>query len=174
MPQVHRISRLGMVVAALIVPLLGLSKISFAKPGDEGQIRSLERRFADAFKAKDVDGIMANYEHSPDLVFFDVVPRQEYLGWEAYRQAWQGLFASLGPVALFEVQDLTVHVEGNLAYSYSFQHYRAKTKSGQPRDVTVRVTDVYRKSGGRWLIVQEHVSVPVDLRTGMADLHFKP
>ena len=28
--------------------------------------------------------------------------------------------------------------------------------------MTVRVTDVYRKIDGKWLIVQEHVSVPID------------
>lgn len=27
----------------------------------------------------------------------------------------------------------------------------------------VRVTDAYRKTGGKWLIVREHASVPVDL-----------
>jgi hypothetical protein len=33
---------------------------------------------------------------------------------------------------------------------------------------------VYRKLRGHWLIVQEHVSVPVDLDTGKADLLSKP
>jgi hypothetical protein len=38
----------------------------------------------------------------------------------------------------------------------------------------VRVTDVYRKLKGKWLIVQEHVSVPVDLATQKPDLLSKP
>jgi hypothetical protein len=40
--------------------------------------------------------------------------------------------------------------------------------------LTVRVTDGYRKINGKWLITQEHVSVPVDLETGKADLTSKP
>jgi ketosteroid isomerase-like protein len=40
--------------------------------------------------------------------------------------------------------------------------------------VTVRVTDVYRETPAGWRIVQEHVSVPVDLATGKADLQSKP
>jgi len=36
------------------------------------------------------------------------------------------------------------------------------------------VSDVYRKIHGKWLIVQEHVSVPVDLNTGKPDLLSKP
>jgi len=31
-----------------------------------------------------------------------------------------------------------------------------------------------RRMGGKWLIFQEHVSVPVDLATGKADLLSKP
>ena len=40
--------------------------------------------------------------------------------------------------------------------------------------MTVRVSDVYRKTGGAWWIVQEHVSVPVDLDTGKPDMTAKP
>jgi len=164
-----------LAITACTALFFSIRKISYGQQNDEAQIRALEHYFADAFKAKDVDGIMANYEHSQNLVFFDVVPRREYLGWDAYKRDWEGLFASLdGPITLFEIKELTVNVDGNLAYSYSFQHYLAKTKGDQSRNVTVRVTDVYRKSGGKWLIVQEHVSVPVDPQTGKADRQFKP
>jgi hypothetical protein len=33
------------------------------------------------------------------------------------------------------------------------------------------VTDVYRKIGGKWLIVQEHVSLPIDRDTFTPMLH---
>jgi ketosteroid isomerase-like protein len=163
-----------LVVTAFTVPFFKLRTISYAQTNDEAQIRALEDQFADAFKAKDVDSIMANYEHSQNLVFFDVVPRREYLGWDAYKKDWQDFFASIGPITLFEVENLTVNVDGTVGYSYSFQHHLAKTKTGGSRDVTVRVTDVYRKRGGKWLIVQEHVSVPVDPQTDKGDLQPKP
>jgi ketosteroid isomerase-like protein len=163
-----------LAVTVFTVLFFGVRISSSATPNDEAQIRTLERRFADAFRAKDVDGVMANYEHSGNLVFFDVVPRREYLGWDAYKKDWQGLFAAIDGPVTFEVNDFTVNVDGNLAYSYSFQHHIAKMKAGGLNDGTVRVTDVYRKSGGKWLIVQEHVSVPVDPQTGKADLQFRP
>ncbi len=40
-------------------------------------------------------------------------------------------------------------------------------------DATLRVTDVFRKIDGKWLIVQEHLSAPVDPFTGKADLKSK-
>jgi ketosteroid isomerase-like protein len=172
--RVSRASGGVLVVAAFTVVFFSVRTVSHAQPSDEAQIRALEDRFAGAFKAKDVDGIMANYEHSPNLAVFDVVPRSEYLGWDAYKKDWQDFFVSLDSITLFEIKNLTLNVDGNLAYSYSFQHHLAKTNAGGLHDVTVRVTDVYRKSGGKWLIVQEHVSVPVDPQTGKADLQFKP
>jgi len=36
------------------------------------------------------------------------------------------------------------------------------------------VTDIYRKINGKWLIIHEHISVPVDLTTNKADLAAKP
>ena len=47
-------------------------------------------------------------------------------------------------------------------------------KIGKPIDPTVRLTDVYRKISGHWLIEHEHVSVPVDLDTDKPDLASKP
>lgn len=162
-------------VTALTAVFAVIPAMASAQTNDAAQIRAVEQQFAKAFRAKDADGIMANYEHSPALVFFDVVPRQKYTGWNAYRKDWQNLFDSIdGAVREFEIKDLTITADGSIGYSYSFQHYRAKTKGGGMRDVTVRVTDAYQKCSGRWLIVQEHVSVPVDLRTGKADLQFKP
>jgi ketosteroid isomerase-like protein len=172
--RVSRLARVRLAVSVVFILLACSTAVCSAQSNDEAQIRALEHRFADAFKAKDVDRIMANYEHSSKLIFFDVVPRSEYTGWESYRKDWQEFFASIGPVTVFEIEELTVTADGNLAYGYSFQHYVAQAKDGKPIDLTVRVTDVYRKSGGAWLIVQEHVSVPVDLRTGQADLRFRP
>jgi ketosteroid isomerase-like protein len=36
------------------------------------------------------------------------------------------------------------------------------------------VSDVFRRIGDKWLIVHEHVSFPVDIDSGKADLLSKP
>jgi len=62
-----------------------------------------------------------------------------------------------------DITDLSISVEGNLAFSHSFQHVPGTDKKDQPVDRWVRVTDGYRKIGDKWLIVLEHVSMPVEL-----------
>jgi ketosteroid isomerase-like protein len=139
-------------------------------PSDKAQIDALEKRFAAAFNAKDVNAIMAVYARQ-GLFVFDVTPPREHVGWDDYKKDWEDFLGSVrGPVK-FEISDYDVAIVGPVAYGHSVQSIHT---SGPDQDMVVRVTDVYRKSGGKWRIVQEHVSVPVDLTTGKGDLLSKP
>ena len=145
-----------------------------ASTNDETAIRALEAQFSKAFNAKDVDGIMKVYVPDDSLLVFDVVPPRQYSGVKAYRKDWEdflGMFK--GPVK-FELSDLHVFASGMTGFGYSIQHISGTDAKGQPFDLTVRVTDGYRKVKGRWLIAHEHISVPVDLETGKPDLTSKP
>jgi len=145
-----------------------------ARADDRADIRALEERFVAAFKAKDVDAIMKVYAPDQTLIVFDVVPPRQYVGAAAYRKDWQTFFDSFdGPITV-ELTDLDAVADRNLAYSHSIQRVAGTDKHGKKIDLTVRVTDVYKKVHGRWLIVHEHVSVPVDLETGKPDLTSKP
>ena len=127
-----------------------------------------------AFRTKDTDKIMSLYEHDEKLVVFDVVPPRQYVGWDTYHKDWQDFFAMFSGPVTFDLSDLSITTDGNLAYSHSIQHVAGDLKAGGKLDLTVRLTDVYRKIGGKWLIVHEHVPVPVDLNTGKPDLQSKP
>ena len=163
-----------MIVAAFVAfgMLPGTSQA--ATSDDEAKIKTLEDSFVAAVNAKDVDAIMKVYVPDASLVVFDVVPPRQYLGADAYRKDWQDFFAHVKGPLKFEISDLGVTTDGRLGYSHSIQRVRATDSKDQPIDLTVRVTDVYRKINGNWLIVHEHVSVPVDLDTGKPDLASKP
>lgn len=172
MPAARKGYKCGVKRFAAAVSLLAFfftSVRSPAAPSDDAQLRALESTFAKAFAAKDVSSLMSVYAPGSGLFVFDVVgPPGTYHSWDAYRDAFQHLFAMLkGPVH-FTISDLDVEASGDLGYGRSLQHVSATRANGEPYDVTVRVTDVYRKIGGKWLIVQEHVSLPLDRET------FKP
>jgi ketosteroid isomerase-like protein len=57
-----------------------------------------------------------------------------------------------------EVNNLVINSDGTIAYSRGVQHVSGTTNEGKPFDETFRITDVYRKSHGKWAIVQEHIS----------------
>ena len=135
---------------------------------DKAQIERLERRFVAAFNAKDVKAIMSVY--APGIFVFDLVPPRQYVGLDAYKKDYEGLFAAFpGPFPM-KMSDLSVTVSGDVAYGHSIQATEGTKADGTKVPITVRVTDVYRKINGKWLIVQEHVSVPIDLATLKPDL----
>ncbi len=67
------------------------------------------------------------------------------------------------------IKKIDITSDGTLGYAWSVQHVTAKGKNGLPDvDLIFRCTDLYRKDDGKWLIIYQHVSVPVDLATGKA------
>jgi ketosteroid isomerase-like protein len=162
------------VTTISVVIAAALCATAQASPADDEQIKALESRFAAAFIAKDVDAIMKAYVPDNSLVVFDVVPPRQYVGADAYRKDFEGFVGLFKGSFKFEITDLSVTTDGSLGYGHSIQRIVGTSTKDQPIDLTVRVTDVYRKINGTWLIVHEHVSVPVDLDTGKPDLSSKP
>jgi ketosteroid isomerase-like protein len=170
-------SRHAVIVGAMALALATACfapSVAAAATADEAAIRALEDRFAAAVNDGDVNAIMKSYVPDQSLVVFDVVPPRQYLGADAYRKDWVDFFANFKGPPKFDITDLAIAVEGNLGFSHSIQRVRGTDTKDQPLDLTVRVTDGHRKIGGDWLIVLEHVSVPVDLATGKPDLSSKP
>jgi uncharacterized protein (TIGR02246 family) len=169
--------KLQKTCATFCVILVALSMMAFGAPARadaKADIRALEERFVAAFKTKDLDAIMKVYAPDQTLVVFDVVPPRQYVGAAAYRKDWQTFLDSFeGPITV-DLTELDVGADRNLAYSHSIQRVAGTDKQGKKLDITVRVTDVYKKARGRWVLIHEHVSVPVDLDTGKPDLASKP
>ena len=162
------------VVSVISVPKLSAAAASATASDDKASIEALETRFRDALVAKDLNAVMEVYAPGTRLFVFDVSPPRQHAGWQDYKKDWQGLLAAFpGPVT-FSISDLDITVVGPVAYSHSIQAAQFTGKDGSKMDLVVRVTDVYRKLKGNWLIVQEHVSVPVDLATQKPDLLSKP
>lgn len=139
---------------------------------DEAAIRALIDRFADAFRARDVNGVMAPFAN--EIVSFDIIPPLQTVGAETFVTHWQQFFASHeGPIQV-EFPDVRIATSDDIAYSYCVHRIKGTLKNGQPTDWWLRWTACYRKVDGTWLIVHEHVSVPTDLRSGKALVDLQP
>ncbi len=144
-----------------------------ASNDDVSQLRALESTFATAMNNKDLDAVMSVYSPGDALFVFDVVgPPSVHSGWGQYREAFKHMFAAIdGPLHL-TMSDLDVTASGDVGYSRSLQRVSGvRANGGKLFDYTVRVTDVYRKVGGKWLIAQEHLSLPIDRTTFAPLLH---
>jgi uncharacterized protein (TIGR02246 family) len=150
------------------------TKATDTKAADVAAIKALEDRFITAVNAGDVNAIMAVYVPDDSLLVFDATPPRQYNGAQAYRKDWEGFLAMFPGGVKLDMSGLDITVGGDVAYSHSIQHGIGAMKGGKKTEMTVRVTDGYKKINGQWLISHEHVSFPVDLETGKADLMSKP
>ncbi len=166
---------LSTAVSLLLALGVVVSTSSPARAGTaaEAQIRHLYGPWAAAFNAKDADAIMKFYAPGEALLVFDVIPPLQYVGADAYHKDWQDFFGGYKTVKV-EVEQLGVVSDGKLAFTHSIQRVTGTDLHGKPIDVTLRVTDGLKKIKGKWLIVHEHVSAPINLETGKAELALKP
>ena len=142
------------------------------KTDNEKAIRELITRFAEAFRAKDVDGVMSAF--APEIVSFDIVPPLQAVGADAFVKHWQEFFDSYQDSIHVEFPDVSITAGDDVAFSHCLHRVSGTTKNGQQTDWWLRWTACYRKIDGNWLIVHEQVSVPVDLRSGKAMMDLKP
>jgi uncharacterized protein (TIGR02246 family) len=132
---------------------------------DQAAIKALEDKVAAAFNAKDTSAMMSLYVPDQSLIVFDASVPLQYTGATAYTKDWNDFWTTFPGPAKFDISDLDITVGGNIAYSHSIQHATMTDKKGKKMELTVRVTDGYKKINGQWLISHEHVSVPVDFST---------
>ena len=169
---------------SLVFPLLVLSSFSpfgqsqtnnHKSPYDnEAGIRALYDNWAKAFEARNIDGIMAVYAPGDALIAYDVVAPLEYKGKEAYRKDYLEFVSQYdGPIHV-EYRDMRILSSGDLGVIHALERFTGKLKNGQPSDIWLRATSAVQKLDGKWLIVHDHISAPVDFESGRAVLDLKP
>jgi uncharacterized protein (TIGR02246 family) len=139
---------------------------------DDTEIREVIDGFVNAIRAKDIDRVMSVF--APDVVSFDVGAPLQHGGGEIFMSRWQELFdAYEGPID-YELRDLAITVGEDVAFSHSLNRIGGTMKNGRKAERWLRWTVCCLKIDGKWLIVHEHVSVPVEIPTGKALLDLKP
>jgi ketosteroid isomerase-like protein len=119
----------------------------------------LEER-VEACKVKDLGRLMALY--SPEIAYYDVVLPHQFVGRDAVSQNFQRWFDEYqGDIGL-ETHDLRVAVDGDVAFAHMLHADSGTRRAGQDLVVWLRATVCARWIDGRWQIIHEHVSFPVN------------
>jgi ketosteroid isomerase-like protein len=146
-------------------------KIAASNSDNEAQIRSMIYEFADAFKSKDINRILACY--ASKVVAFDLMPPLEYSGIESWREVWHKSLAMMDGDINIEMSDLHVDVSNDMAICHGLSHF--ELMGGKKEiDMWMRWTGGFRKLDGKWLVTHEHLSLPVDMESGKVFTDLKP
>jgi ketosteroid isomerase-like protein len=163
-----RNSNKALYLATAVLGALALTTLSLAagsttlnRPADVSAVTDIEMKLAKLNTMKD----LIQY-YAPDAVVFDTYAPGIYRGTKQIYDGFEQQFA-LGQSFTGEIRDMNVLSDGKFACAAMQEHFNFVLKNGTKGAITLRQLDAFKKIGGKWLIVQQHISFPMDPKTGM-------
>ena len=114
----------------------------------------------DGWSTLDPANVAQYYAPGPH-VFFDIAPLK-YGSWEEYQKTVTQVLADFKAGSLTVNDDAELHPAGNYVWGTATIKEEMTHKSGKIDMGTFRWTVVFEKLDGKWLIVHEHVSAPME------------
>lgn len=113
----------------------------------------------DGWSTLDTANVAKFYATGPHT-FFDIAPLK-YDSWDAYETGVKGELAGYKSAKFTLNDDLAIHPHGDLAWATATVKEEMTTKAGKVEMGNFRWTAVFENQDGKWLIVHEHVSAPI-------------
>jgi ketosteroid isomerase-like protein len=151
-----------MLLTTLIASLF-LALTSFqATPADreEETLRVLVPKIVAAWGTLDISKVDPYYAADADFAYFDVLP-MKYNNWKEYREGVQKALFEPNRSIEAKIDDLRIHWRGSLAWATFTVALDLVSKQGAPSHLNARWTMVLEKRTKGWIVVHEHVSVPL-------------
>lgn len=131
------------------------------KATDDSTFRKLIDGYCAAWSSGNVDAPAKYYAKDDGLVYYDLAPFA-YHSWNEYREGVKKEFLdSAASIKLTAGKDLRVHRRGTLAWTTVSMHLSETAKDGKSSELDVRYTGIWERRGPQWLLVHEHLSVPL-------------
>ena len=153
----------------MIVLLIAVAASAQSKPPSDqkqstdtdAEIRSTLEKLYAAWSDLDPAKAAPFYAKDPDLTFFDVAP-MKYNGWAEYAAGVPEAFAAYRSGKFTLNDDLRLHRQGNWAWATAtWRAELTKKDGGSEEHLEGRYSAILEKRGNKWLIVHEHMSVPL-------------
>jgi ketosteroid isomerase-like protein len=155
------------LLAALSVLLLATT-LSFAqqhkkppaKPAGPAPDKALLQKIWEGWGTLDVSKV-AEYYATGSHVFFDIAPLK-YDSWDDYTKGVTQILAGYRSAKFTVNDDAEFHPAGEYLWGTATVKEDAILKSGKREMATIRWTYVFGPQDGKWVLVHEHVSEPLE------------
>lgn len=130
------------------------------------EIEAVLQKYERAVKKGDVEALLAL--HTDDVAAFDLMLPFDYNGKTTLRERLTEWINSYEPGIEFHFREKGIVARGELAVCHALVHSVGDLKVGETSEMWMRSTLALRKSNGHWQIFHEHMSDPIDMKTGTA------
>ncbi|EBA13453.1 Ketosteroid isomerase-like protein [Roseobacter sp. CCS2] len=142
------------------------------------EIAAARASWVEAFENQNVESIMSFYVD--EIYSYDMMaaPTDDGLamafdGEPIWRANWVSFFEMFEDDLEVTIENLTVYQSGDIATVRGLTRLEG-TAFGQYIDMWARETNVLRRVDGDWLVVHDHVSVPINFASGEALMNLTP
>lgn len=137
---------------------------TFNSPKDVAAIKLIETTMATETSMDKLIGYYAD-----DATVLDVYAPGIYKGRDQIYVGFAPQMASIESMT-HKIAEMNVATNGNFACAASQIEFDAVLKDGKKMSLNVRQLDAFKKIGNEWKIIQQHISLPLDAKTGSAIL----
>jgi ketosteroid isomerase-like protein len=153
-------SKLSLVVCMVCVGLIAFAQDAPKKMSNSGMPdKAFMQKIWDGWSTLDPANT-AQFYAAGSHTFFDIAPLK-YNSWDEYQDGVKKVLAGYKSATFTVNDDAQIHSSGPPAWGTATVKFDMVEKSGKDNQGNMRWTVVWQKQGGKWLIVHEHVSVPM-------------
>jgi ketosteroid isomerase-like protein len=152
-------------VLVILVCVLALSVSGFAKKPKKKVVppnapdKAYLQKLMDGWGSLNVAS-MGQYYDQGVYTFFDIAPLK-YNNWAEYQTGATELLKGYKKLKLTVNDDAQIHTDGNLTWAVATVKEDGLTTAGKHELATLRWTIIFEKQAGKWVIVHEHTSEPL-------------
>jgi ketosteroid isomerase-like protein len=150
----------AVLLCLLLLTLSGLAKPAAKKTAaPPAPDKSYLQKIWDGWATLDPANTAAFYASGPHT-FFDIAPLK-YGSWDEYAKGVKGVLSGYKSAKFTVNDDAAIHPQGDLVWATATVKEEMTTKAGKVEMGNFRWTVVFENQDGKWMIVHEHVSVPL-------------
>jgi ketosteroid isomerase-like protein len=149
----------SLCLLCLTLNALAQTKNPMKKSAGPAPDKAFMQKVWDGWSTLDPANVAQYYATGPHT-FFDIAPLK-YNSWDEYQSGAKALLAGFQSAKFTVNDDATFHADGGVVWATATVKEEMTEKSGKVDMGTFRYTVVWQNESGKWLIVHEHVSAPV-------------
>jgi ketosteroid isomerase-like protein len=150
---------LAVSLCLIALTLSAQTKKSTTKSTASAPDKAYLQKVWDGWATLNNDNVAKYYATGPHA-FFDIAPLK-YNSWDEYKKGSEAILANYKSAKFSVNDDLAIHPHGDLVWVTATVAEEMTAKSGKVDMGNFRWTAVLENQDGKWIIVHEHVSAPL-------------
>jgi len=157
--MLKRLITIFVCLFVLTVPLSAQKKSPIKKSAGATPDKAYLQKIWDGWNTMDPANVAMFYATGPHA-FFDIAPLK-YSSWDEYEKGVKAVLAGFKSVKFTVNDDAAIHAQGDLVWATATVADQMTNTAGKIQMGNLRWTVIFENEEGKWLIVHEHISAPL-------------